>query len=59
LLTNEELREDLRHNIARYDYPDAARDVANLTFRLARGMVPFQTLMSDKKGDAVSSQRGK
>ena len=44
LLEDQEIREVLKQNIARFDYPNAARDIAQLTFKLARGMVPFQSI---------------
>lgn len=48
LLDDLEIRDILKQNIARFDYPNAARDIAQLTFRLARGMVPFQSIQQDE-----------
>ncbi|KKT93956.1 MAG: hypothetical protein UW94_C0003G0132 [Parcubacteria group bacterium GW2011_GWA2_45_14] len=49
LLNDQEIREVLKQNIARFDYPNAAREIAQLTFKLARGMVPFQSIQQDEK----------
>lgn len=52
LLDDLELRDVLKQNIARFDYPNAARDIAQLTFKLARGMVPFQSVQQDENDNA-------
>ena len=52
LLDDKEIREVLRQNIGRFDYPNAARDIAQLTFRLARGLVPFQSIRKAMKKQA-------
>ena len=52
LLDDKEIREVLRQNIGRFDYPNAARDIAQLTFRLARCLVPFQSIRKAMKKQA-------
>ncbi len=40
LLKNQQLRQELSHNMAQLDNPRAARDIAELVFKLAQGLVP-------------------
>lgn len=58
LLDDVEIRDILKQNIARFDYPNAARDIAQLTFRLARGMVPFQSIQQDENDNARAKAAG-
>lgn len=57
LLENPEMRDVLRQNIARFDYPDAARDLAILTFRLVRGMIPFQSIVKNARNKVMADNK--
>lgn len=57
LMDSEELRETLSTNIARFDHPNAARDIANITYKLSSGLVPFQSVI--KKIGEKKEEKGK
>lgn len=59
LIDSEELRETLSANIARFDHPNAARDIANITLKLASGLVPFQSVLKKVSKKIKKSSKGK
>jgi UDP-N-acetylglucosamine--N-acetylmuramyl-(pentapeptide) pyrophosphoryl-undecaprenol N-acetylglucosamine transferase len=59
LLATEELRKTLSANISRFDHPTASRDIAKIAFKLASGLVPFQTMKKRAKDKVGKSKKKK
>jgi len=56
LMESEQMRETLSANIRRFDYPNAARDISKIAFKLATGLVPFQSRIKDIKEEVKGAK---